>query len=61
MARNVSDVAMVSATVMAAATDTPYRKLTPRANWPSRAMQTVSPARTTVRPDVRPASAAASV
>jgi hypothetical protein len=50
--RNVSEVAMVRATAMAAAADTPYRKLTPRANWPSRAMQTVSPASSTVRPDV---------
>ena len=53
-------VAMVSATAMAAETDTPYRKLTPSRNWPSRAMQTVRPASSTVRPDVATARAAAS-
>ena len=58
--RKVSEVAMVSATARAAATDRPYRKLTPRANWPSRAMQTVLPASSTVRPEVRTARAAAS-
>ena len=58
--RKVSEVAMVRATARAAATDTPYRKLTPRANWPSRAMHTVLPASSTVRPEVRTARAAAS-
>ena len=43
---------MVSATAMAEETDRPYRKLTPRANWPSSAMHTVLPANRTVRPEV---------
>ena len=51
---------MVRATARAAATDTPSRKLTPSANWPSRAMQTVLPASSTVRPEVRTARATAS-
>ncbi len=51
---------MVRATARAAATDTPYRKLTPRANWPSSAMHTVLPASSTVRPEVRTARATAS-
>ena len=37
---------------MAAATASPYRKLTPSANIPSRAMQTMIPANSTARPDV---------
>ena len=56
----VRAVAMVSATVTAAAADRPSRKLTPSANWPSSATHTVRPANSTVRPEVFTASAAAS-
>ena len=43
---------MVNDTPMAAAMARPYRKVTPRANMPSRAMQTMIPANSTARPDV---------
>ena len=42
----------MNATAIAAATATPYRKLTPSANMPSIAMHTISPANSTARPDV---------
>ena len=49
---NVSAEIIVRSTPMAAATASPYRKLTPSANMPSRAMQTMMPANSTARPDV---------
>ena len=50
--RSVSAAIMVSATPMAAASASPYRKLTPRANMPSSAMHTMMPANRTARPEV---------
>ena len=55
-----SAASIVKATVTAAATATPYRKLTPRANIPSIAMQTIVPANSTARPEVSIASTAES-
>lgn len=49
----------VKATVTAAAMATPWRKLTPRANMPSIAMHTISPANSTARPLVSIASTTA--
>ena len=49
----------MKATVTAAAMATPYRKLTPSANIPSMAMQTISPANRTARPEVSIASTTA--
>ena len=49
---SVIDASTVNATAIAAATPTPYRKLTPSANIPSIAMQTITPANRTARPDV---------
>ena len=49
---SVSAEIMVKSTPMAAETARPYRKLTPSANMPSSAMQTMMPANSTARPDV---------
>ena len=48
----VSAASIVNQTVIAAATATPYRKLTPSANMPSIAMHTMIPANMTARPEV---------
>ncbi len=48
----VSDASTVVATANEEATATPYRKDSPRANRPSRAMHTVIPAKSTARPEV---------
>ncbi len=56
----VSDATIVSPTTSVIVTATPYRKLTWRANSPSRATQTVSPASSTARPEVLSAVTAAS-
>ena len=56
----VREESIVSVTVMAAVTATPYRNVTPSANWPSSAMQTIRPANSTARPAVLTALAAAS-
>ncbi len=58
--RRVSDASMVRATTKAADRATPYRKVTWRANMPSRAMHTVRPANRTARPEVLRAVTAAS-
>jgi hypothetical protein len=50
--KSVRAAIMVKATPMAAATAKPYRKLTPKANIPRRAMHTMMPANRTARPDV---------
>ena len=42
----------VNATAIEVPTATPYRKLTPSANMPSIAMQTIIPANITARPEV---------
>ena len=57
---SVSDAAMVRTTVNDADTATPYRNDSPRANWPSRAMHTVIPAKNTARPAVLTAFTVAS-
>ena len=49
---SVSEASTVVATLSDAATATPYRNDRPRANSPSRAMQTVMPANSTARPEV---------
>ena len=49
---SVSAASTVNATAIAAAIATPYRKLIPRANMPSIAMQTITPANSTARPEV---------
>lgn len=56
---SVSAAMTVKATVTAAAMATPWRKLTPRANMPSIAMHTISPANSTARPLVSIASTTA--
>ena len=56
----VSDATMVSPTTSATVTATPYRELTWRANSPSSATHTVSPASSTARPEVLRAVTAAS-
>ena len=48
--RTVRAASIVISTASAEATASPYRKLTPSRNWPSRAMITVTPANTTARP-----------
>ena len=57
---SVSAAITVNATAMHAAIATPYRKLTPSANRPSRAMQTIIPANSTARPEVSTDSITAS-
>ena len=49
---SVSAATTVKDTATEAATATPYRKLTPSANIPSIAMQTIIPANITARPEV---------
>lgn len=57
---SVTEAATVRTTVRQAAIATPLRKLSCRMSMPSRAIQTVAPAKTTARPVVRTASRAAS-
>ncbi len=57
---SVTEAATVRITVSEAAIATPLRKLSRRISMPSRAMHTVAPAKTTARPVVATASAAAS-
>ena len=49
---SVKAAIIVHATPREAAMARPYRKLTPRANMPSRAMHTMMPANNTARPEV---------
>ncbi len=58
---SVTEAATVRTTVRLAAMATPLRKLSRRISMPSRAMQTVAPAKTTARPVVATAFVAASV
>ena len=55
----VSDDTMTRSTVSTEAMDSPYMKLTPVANIPSRAITTVVPARRIARPEVSIASSTA--
>ncbi len=57
----VTEAATVRMTVSEAAMATPLRKPSRRMSMPSRAMQTVAPAKTTARPVVATALVAASV
>ena len=57
---SVSEAMTVNATAIEVPTATPYRKLTPSANMPSIAMQTIIPANNTARPDVSRDSTTAS-
>ena len=57
--RTVSAASIVISTASAEAIASPYRKLTPSANCPSRAMITVMPANSTARPAVSIASSIA--
>ena len=57
---SVSAAMTVNATATAEAIAMPYRKLTPSANMPSIAMQTIIPANSTARPDVSNDSTTAS-
>ena len=54
--RMVSDASSVSSTAKTEAIASPYMKLTPVANMPSRAMITVVPASRIARPEVSIAS-----
>ncbi|CAM3710774.1 hypothetical protein STAL104432_28275 [Streptomyces albus] len=58
--RRVTEAATLSTTVSPAASATPLRKLSRSTNMPSRAMQTVAPAKTTARPETVTARVAAS-
>ena len=57
---SVSAATTVNETAIAAAIAMPYRKLTPSANIPSIAMQTIMPANSTARPEVSSDSITAS-